>query len=148
MTGAFYGLIAPGVIISGIGQGIVWSAMWIAAASGVAHHEQGIASGMASTTLNIGNAIGLAVLVALTHSGLSEPAGESLRNALAQGARQAFLPAAAASGVQKRTRFCRGTRGRLPLTTPPPGDRPAYLEPIDGFVSNLIFAVFFSIMGY
>ncbi|MEC5318135.1 hypothetical protein VSX61_04200 [Brenneria populi subsp. brevivirga] len=78
------------------GERIVWTAMWIAAASGVAHHEQGIASGMASTTLNIGNAIGLAVLVALTHSGLSEPAGEPLRNALA---RQAFLLAAAGMAI-------------------------------------------------
>ncbi|TIU09124.1 MAG: MFS transporter, partial [Mesorhizobium sp.] len=41
--------LVPGLIISGVGQGIVWTAMWIAAASGVSHDEQGVASGMAST---------------------------------------------------------------------------------------------------
>ncbi|QCI67323.1 MFS transporter [Phreatobacter stygius] len=61
-----YAVVVPGLIVSGIGQGITWTAMWIAAASGVAHDEQGVASGMASTTLNVGNAIGLAILVALT----------------------------------------------------------------------------------
>ena len=59
-----YLAIVPGLILSGIGQGIVWTGMWIAAASGVHHDEQGIASGMASTTLSVGNAIGLAVLIA------------------------------------------------------------------------------------
>ena len=94
-VGAGYALIVPGLVISGIGQGIVWTAMWIAASSGVAHHEQGIASGMASTTLNVGNAIGLAVLVALANAGLSGLTGEPLRNGLAQGAQQAFYLAAA-----------------------------------------------------
>ncbi|WP_075258204.1 MFS transporter [Herbaspirillum camelliae] len=94
-VGAGYVLIVPGLVISGVGQGIVWTAMWIAASSGVAHHEQGIASGMASTTLNVGNAIGLAVLVALANAGLSGLHGEPLRSGLAQGAQQAFYLAAA-----------------------------------------------------
>lgn len=94
-VGAGYALIVPGLVLSGIGQGIVWTAMWIAASSGVAHHEQGIASGMASTTLNVGNAIGLAVLVALANSGLSSLTGEPLRSGLALGAQQAFYLAAA-----------------------------------------------------
>jgi EmrB/QacA subfamily drug resistance transporter len=62
-----YIAIVPGLILSGIGQGIVWTGMWIAAASGVRQDEQGIASGMASTTLSVGNAIGLAVLIAVTN---------------------------------------------------------------------------------
>lgn len=94
-VGASYAGIVPGLVLSGIGQGIVWTAMWIAAASGVAHHEQGIASGMASTTLNMGNAIGLAVLVALANAGLSDLTGDSLRNGLADGAQHAFYLAAA-----------------------------------------------------
>ncbi|WP_309113352.1 MFS transporter [Saccharothrix sp.] len=58
----------PGLVVSGVGQGVVWTAMWIAAASGVAPHEQGVASGLASTTLNLGNAVGLAVLIAVANS--------------------------------------------------------------------------------
>ena len=46
-----YLAIVPGLILSAIGQGVVWTGMWIAAASGVHHDEQGVASGMASTTL-------------------------------------------------------------------------------------------------
>lgn len=54
----------PGLAVSGFGQGIVWTAMWITAATGVRDEEQGIASGIASTTLSVGNAVGLAVLIA------------------------------------------------------------------------------------
>ena len=64
--GASYAAIVPGLIISGFGQGIVWTAMWIVAATGVAHAQQGVSNGLASTALNIGNAIGLAVLVAIS----------------------------------------------------------------------------------
>jgi predicted MFS family arabinose efflux permease len=93
--GAPYAAIVPGLIVSGIGQGIVWTAMWIAAASGVAHHEQGIASGMASTALNVGNAIGIAVLVAYANRGIGAAQGEALRAAVAAGAAHAFWLAAA-----------------------------------------------------
>ncbi len=60
----------PGLVVSGVGQGIVWTAMWIAAASGVAPREQGVASGLASTALNLGNAVGLAVLIAVANGGV------------------------------------------------------------------------------
>lgn len=59
-----YPALLPGLVISGLGQGIVWTAMWIVAATGVHHDQQGVANGLASTALNIGNAVGLAVLVA------------------------------------------------------------------------------------
>jgi hypothetical protein len=39
--------------------------MWIAASAGVAPGDQGVASGLASTTLQLGGAVGLAVLVAV-----------------------------------------------------------------------------------
>lgn len=94
-VGAPYAAIVPGLVVSGIGQGIVWTAMWIAAGSGVAHHEQGIASGMASTTLNVGNAIGIAVLVALAIRGVGGLEGDALRGGLALGAQHAFYLASA-----------------------------------------------------
>lgn len=56
--------------------------MWIASGSGVKHNEQGITSGMASTTLNVGNAL----LIALSGSGAEilqqETSVSSLENAL------------------------------------------------------------------
>lgn len=94
-VGAPYAAIVPGLVVSGIGQGIVWTAMWVAAASGIAHREQGIASGMASTTLNVGNAIGIAMLVAFANRGIGGLQGEALREGLAVGTQHAFYLAAA-----------------------------------------------------
>ncbi|MEV4163302.1 MFS transporter [Nonomuraea dietziae] len=82
---AGYGLLVPGLVLSGVGQGIVWTSMWIAAATGTPAHEQGIANGIASTTLNIGNAIGLAVFTALADLGTEGLTGEALRAATAEG---------------------------------------------------------------
>lgn len=90
-----YAAIVPGLIISGVGQGIVWTAMWIAAASGVAHDEQGVASGMACTTLNIGNAIGMATLIAVANSHIAGLTGDALKSAIADGIEFAFWLAAA-----------------------------------------------------
>jgi hypothetical protein len=94
-TGSTYLTIVPGLIISGIGQGITWTGMWIAASSGVAQEDQGVASGMASTTLNIGNAIGLAVLIAVANSSIQGKTGDSLIEAIASGERLAIYLAAA-----------------------------------------------------
>ncbi|MES0030993.1 MFS transporter [Mesorhizobium sp. M0040] len=90
-----YLALVPGLIVSGVGQGIVWTAMWIAAASGVAHDQQGVASGMASTTLNVGNAIGMAVLIAIANSQIGELSGNALKIAVADGIQVAFWLAAA-----------------------------------------------------
>lgn len=60
-----YSRLLPGIVLLGLGQGAAWTGMWIAASAGVAPDDQGIASGMASTTLQVGGAVGLAVLVAV-----------------------------------------------------------------------------------
>ncbi|MEU6991196.1 MFS transporter [Streptomyces sp. NPDC046465] len=84
-AGATYLTALPGLVLSGVGQGIVWTAMWITASTDVAAEEQGIANGMASTTLNIGNAIGLAVLTAVADADTGGKAGDALREATADG---------------------------------------------------------------
>lgn len=60
-----YPLLLPGIVLLGLGQGAAWTGMWITAAVGVAPEDQGVASGLASTSLQVGGAVGLAVLVAL-----------------------------------------------------------------------------------
>lgn len=90
-----YLALAPGLIVSGVGQGIVWTAMWIAAAAGVHHDEQGVASGMASTTLNVGNAIGLAVLIAIANRHVGNLSGDVPREAVTDGMQLAFWIATA-----------------------------------------------------
>ncbi|MFY4722874.1 MFS transporter [Streptomyces sp. LaBMicrA B280] len=72
-----YSLLLPGIVLVGLGQGAAWTGMWIAAASGVAAEDQGVASGMASTTLQVGGAIGLALLVALSSGAGPGPPDEN-----------------------------------------------------------------------
>ncbi|WP_433336105.1 hypothetical protein [Spirillospora sp. CA-294931] len=59
--------------------------MWIASATGTPDHEQGVANGIASTTLNIGNAIGLAVFTVIADIGTEGRSGTALRAATADG---------------------------------------------------------------
>ncbi|RFS87520.1 MFS transporter [Actinomadura spongiicola] len=82
---ASYAQLIPGLVISGVGQGIVWTAMWIAAATGTPAHEQGVANGIAATALNIGNAIGLAVFTVIADIGIDGATGQELRTATADG---------------------------------------------------------------
>ncbi|MGW2160797.1 MFS transporter [Nonomuraea sp. NPDC001699] len=86
--GSYWGVL-PGIVVSGVSQGLTWTGMWIASAAGVVAGEQGIASGMASTALQVGAALGLAVLVA------AGGVGEATGPALAAGMRTAVLVAAA-----------------------------------------------------
>ncbi|MEV7552218.1 MFS transporter [Amycolatopsis sp. NPDC089917] len=90
-----YLVAVPGLVVSGVGQGLVWTAMFIAASSGVAPEEQGVANGMATTTLNLGYAIGLAVLIAVANAGTAGLSGEEARIASADGGFVAVLLAAA-----------------------------------------------------
>ena len=80
--------MTPGIVISGVGQGIVWTAMWVAVGTGVADQEQGVAAGIGSTAQNTGNAIGLAVCVAIS-SGVS--AGSLGAGAIARGSQAAIV---------------------------------------------------------
>ncbi len=67
-TGAGYWSLLPGVIVLSIGQGMTWTAMWVSAGQGIAAGEQGVAAGMASTSQQIGGALGLALLVSLANT--------------------------------------------------------------------------------
>jgi EmrB/QacA subfamily drug resistance transporter len=62
--GTYLGLL-PGLLVLSVCQGVVFTTMFAAAATGVSAHEQGIASGIVSTGQQVGSAVGLAVLVAV-----------------------------------------------------------------------------------
>ncbi|MFR9724022.1 MFS transporter [Streptomyces sp. MS19] len=62
--GGFWTLL-PGSVVWGICGGVAFVTLFAAAGAGVAPHEQGVASGLASTTKEIGGALGLALVVAL-----------------------------------------------------------------------------------
>jgi len=90
-----YVALVPGLILLSIGDGVVYTTMFIAASTGVAARDQGIASGMASTGTQIGAAAGLAILVLIANSQSDGQTGEALRIAVADGLRAAVLVIAA-----------------------------------------------------
>ena len=65
VDGTFWGNVAPGMILLGLGMGATFVSATIAATSGVPHHEAGLASGMLNTSQQIGGAVGLAVLTGI-----------------------------------------------------------------------------------
>jgi EmrB/QacA subfamily drug resistance transporter len=77
--------LAPGLIAMSIGDGAMFTAIFIAAATGVPDRQQGVASGIVSTGQGVGAAIGLAVLVLVANASTSSLVGEDLRVATAQG---------------------------------------------------------------
>ncbi|CAM5640550.1 MFS transporter [Streptomyces avidinii] len=82
-----YAALVPGLLALGIGDGVVFTAMFIAAATAIPDRQQGIASGIASTGSGAGAAVGLAVLVLVATAGLDGLTGERLRVATAEGIR-------------------------------------------------------------
>jgi EmrB/QacA subfamily drug resistance transporter len=90
-----YARLIPGLILLSIGDGVVFTTMFIAAGTGVADREQGIASGLASTSTSVGAAVGLAVLVLVANAGTDGLSGEALRTATADGLSTAVLVVAA-----------------------------------------------------
>ncbi len=80
-----YASLIPALIAVSIADGVVFTTMFIAAATGVADHEQGIASGIVSTGAGIGAAVGLAILVLVANSGSKGLRGEELRIATGEG---------------------------------------------------------------
>jgi len=94
-TDASYLVLVPGMLVMGLGQGAGYTLMFGASAVGVDPTESGIASGIASTTQQIGGAVGLAVLVAVANADLDGLHGAALRNATTDGLRTVVLIAAA-----------------------------------------------------
>jgi MFS family permease len=92
-----YALLVPGLVAVSIGDGVVFTAMFIAAATGVTDREQGVASGIVSTGSGVGAVVGLAILVLLANSGTEGLVGEGLRVATAEGIRTAVF--AIAGGI-------------------------------------------------
>ncbi len=89
-----YAALITGLILLSVGDGIVYTIMFIAAGTGVSERESGIASGIASVGTQVGSAVGLAVLVAIANSGTEGLAGEALRVATTDGLRIGVFAAA------------------------------------------------------
>jgi MFS family permease len=92
-----YATLVPGLVALSLADGVVFTAMFIAAGTGVADRDQGVASAIASTGSGIGAALGLALLVLVANAGTEGRTGEALRAATADGLSTAVL--VVASGI-------------------------------------------------
>jgi EmrB/QacA subfamily drug resistance transporter len=83
----------PATLFLGLGAGIGFNPLLLAAMSGVAPTEAGLASGVVNTSFMMGGALGLAVLVAIAEwrTGVLRDNGESALVALNGGYHAAFL---------------------------------------------------------
>lgn len=118
-----YTALLPGLVALSIGDGIVFTAMFIAAGTGVPDADQGIASGIASTGSGMGAAMGLAVLVLVATAGLDGLTGEQLRSRTAHGISATLFVVAAGIALTFLVALARreGETGALP--PPPPRGR-------------------------
>jgi EmrB/QacA subfamily drug resistance transporter len=93
--------IAPPMILFGLGAGLAFPSLMTLAMSGATQSDSGLASGLVNTSLQVGGAIGLAVLATVaterTDGLLSD--GESTASALNSGYHLAYLVGAGLVGV-------------------------------------------------
>ncbi|MEV8335056.1 MFS transporter [Streptomyces niveus] len=93
-----YGLLVAPLAVLSLGQGMVFTTMFAAASTGVPAEDQGIGGGIATTGQQIGGAVGLAVLIALT-SAVNGTGGDSDPDQLVPGIRAATWAIAAGIGL-------------------------------------------------
>jgi MFS family permease len=81
------------MVLIGTGAGLSFPSLMSLAMSGVAREDAGLASGLVNTTLQVGGAIGLAVLATLSTNRTSDllASGASEATALTDGFKLAFL---------------------------------------------------------
>jgi MFS family permease len=129
-AGAGYLGLLPGLLLVSIGDGTMFTAIFIAAATGVAPRQQGVASAIVSTGSGMGAAVGLALLVLLADPGPGNLDGAALRIATADGIRAAVYAIAVAIAVTLLIVLAGYPRRREagPATGPdgPATDRPAH----------------------
>ncbi|HEU4624827.1 MAG TPA: DHA2 family efflux MFS transporter permease subunit [Steroidobacteraceae bacterium] len=109
--------VLPSMVLLGLGAGIAFNPLLIAAMSDVAPSESGLASGIVNTAFMMGGALGLAILASLaaaeTHALLAD--GATTQAALNGGYRVAFalgaICAAAAAAIGSAF-----LRARMPVT--------------------------------
>jgi EmrB/QacA subfamily drug resistance transporter len=93
VDGSYWADVFPGMLFLGLGVGLAFNPVLLAAMSDAKPSESGLASGVANTSFMMGGALGLAVLAALAagRTGSLTAAGEGTLSALTGGYQLAFL---------------------------------------------------------
>ena len=101
--GGYFPDIFLGLLLGGLGIGLAFVTATVAALSGVAGHESGLASGLSNTALQIGTALGVAIVttVAVSRSQgyLAANKGANPLVAATEGYQSAFLACAVLAGI-------------------------------------------------
>ena len=66
--GSYFGDIFFGLLVVGFGTGLAFVTATVAALAGVAEHESGLASGLNNTALQLGGALGVAIVTTVAVS--------------------------------------------------------------------------------
>ena len=108
VDGSFVVDVLPGMLLLGLGAGIAFNPVLLAAMSDVKPEEAGLASGVVNTSFMMGGALGLAVLASLAEARSQSllAAGADAATALNGGYHLAFLIGAVFAGVAA---LCGGT---------------------------------------
>ena len=101
VDGSYVTDVLPSMVLLGIGAGIAFNPVLLAAMGDVEPHEAGLASGVVNTSFMMGGALGLAVLVAVSDSRTASLAagGSSAVEALHGGLQVAFAVGAVAAAL-------------------------------------------------
>jgi EmrB/QacA subfamily drug resistance transporter len=126
VDGNFWWHVFPGMVLLGLGGGIAFNPMLLAAMNDVAPEDSGLASGVVNTSFMMGGAVGLAVLASLAdaRSDALLATGVAQNAALTEGYHLAFLVGAvfaAFAGVLGAVLI----RGGQPASPPQPEQAPA-----------------------
>jgi EmrB/QacA subfamily drug resistance transporter len=98
-TGTYLTEVLPGLVLVALGNGLAFAPTMIAATSGVAHRDQGLASGVLSTAQELGTALGLAVLAAVATAASDVTEGVLPAGAAVEGYRVGFVGAVLLAGL-------------------------------------------------
>ena len=93
VDGSYVSDILPVMVLLGTGAGLSFPSLMTLAMSGATERDSGLASGLVNTTLQVGGALGLAVLATLSTTRTSDllAGGDSTSSALTSGFHLAFV---------------------------------------------------------
>jgi hypothetical protein len=110
VSGSYFGDIFFGLLAGGLGVGAAFVSATVAALAGVAEHESGLASGLSNIALQIGGALGVAIVTTVAASRsedfLAANEGANELVALNDGSSPPSRPSSSWPGSAWRSRSC------------------------------------------
>ena len=98
LNGSYVTHVLPASMLAALGMALAYIPTTMAGMAGARPEETGLASGLINTSYQVGSAIGLAIMVVLSTSGIGHGTGHTTEGMLA-GFQAAFLGAGVAAGL-------------------------------------------------